>query len=159
MTRSRLSAPILVAVSVFVLLMAWSSTASAQRYGHVHGPGGRSVVFVGGGFGYPGFFWGPWYPYPWRPYGFGPYGPYGPYGPSGPYGPYGWYGPYDAFSAAIRLEVTPREAEVFVDGYAAGTVDDFDGTFQRLRLSPGVHEFTIFLNVYRTIREERNLRP
>jgi hypothetical protein len=34
---------------------------------------------------------------------------------------YPWY-PYDA-AASLRLQVTPREAEVFVDGSYAGTVD------------------------------------
>jgi hypothetical protein len=32
---------------------------------------------------------------------------------------------------------TPRDAEVYVDGYYAGTVDDFDGTFQRLHIDTG----------------------
>ena len=31
----------------------------------------------------------------------------------------------------------PSEARVYVDGYYAGTVDDFDGLFQRLNVSPG----------------------
>ena len=32
--------------------------------------------------------------------------------------------------------VDPAEARVYVDGYYAGTVDDFDGLFQRLNVSP-----------------------
>jgi hypothetical protein len=32
-------------------------------------------------------------------------------------------------------------------------VDDFDGVFQRLRLRPGGHEITIYLDGYRTITE------
>jgi len=55
--------------------------------------------------------------------------------------------------------MSPREAEVFVDGYAAGTVDDFDGVFQRLHLRPGAHEITIHLAGYRTIREHRYFNP
>ena len=157
MIRPRSSAPLLVAAGAVLLLLTWSTPASAQRHGHVHGPAVRPVVYFGGGFGYPGFFFGAWYPqpwYPWAPYGFGPYGPYGWYGPYGPYAPYGWYG-YDEFTSTIRLEVAPREAEVFVDGYKTGTVDDFDGTFQRLRLRPGGHEVTIYLPGYRTISEQR----
>ena len=37
----------------------------------------------------------------------------------------------------LRLQVTPRHAQVFVDGYYAGTVDDYDGTFQALKLEAG----------------------
>ena len=48
------------------------------------------------------------------------------------------HGAYDTH-ASIRLLVEPREAEVYVDGYYAGVVDDFDGIFQRLRVTPGRH--------------------
>ena len=61
--------------------------------------------------------------------------------------------------ASVRLEVKPREAEVFVDGYYAGIVDDFDGTFQRLRLPPGQHEIQIYLNGYHTVRQHIFLTP
>ena len=66
----------------------------------------------------------------------------GPY----PYGPY-----YGDISASFRLQVTPRNAEVFVDGHSAGVVDKFDGTFQRLYLAPGSHEIALFLEGYRTV--------
>ena len=72
------------------------------------------------------------YGYPWYGAQWGPY----PYPP--PYGYYGW------IDASVRLEVTPRDAEVYVDGYYAGTVDDFDGTFQRLRVEPGQHDLEIY---------------
>jgi hypothetical protein len=39
--------------------------------------------------------------------------------------------------------VKPREAEVFVDGYYVGRVDDFDGMFQRLELEAGPHRIEI----------------
>ena len=61
--------------------------------------------------------------------------------------------------ATVRTRVTPRETEVFVDGYAAGTVDDFDGVFQRLQLIPGQHEITLYLPGYRTYRESVYLNP
>jgi hypothetical protein len=57
----------------------------------------------------------------------------------------------------VRLQVTPRETEVFVDGYLAGRVDDFDGTFQRLRLEPGGHELALYLEGHRTVRERVRL--
>jgi hypothetical protein len=46
----------------------------------------------------------------------------------------------------------PAKARVFVDGYYAGVVDDFDGLFQRLYLSPGRHEIKFKLDGYRTHR-------
>ena len=78
-------------------------------------------------------------------------GPYGPY----PYGPYRYMAP----EAALKLEVTPKEASVYVDGYFAGTVDEFDGAFQRLRLVPGQHEIVVYLEGYRSIREKLYLGP
>jgi hypothetical protein len=61
--------------------------------------------------------------------------------------------------SSVRLEVKPKEAEVFVDGYYAGIVDDFDGTFQRLRLPPGQHEIQIYLSGYRTVHQHVFLTP
>ena len=71
--------------------------------------------------------------------------------------------PYRAYmvdpGAAMRLEVTPNQAEVYVDGYYAGIVDDFDGTFQRLRARPGPHEIVLYLDGYRTVRQQLYLTP
>ena len=44
------------------------------------------------------------------------------------YGGYPAYGGYWDASADLRVQVTPRTAEVYVDGYLVGNVDDFDGT-------------------------------
>ena len=54
---------------------------------------------------------------------------------------------------------TPREAEVYVDGYLVGTVDDFDGWSQRLRLQPGEHEIELYLEGYRSVRQKMLFRP
>ena len=43
----------------------------------------------------------------------------------------------------LRLQVRPRDAEVYVDGYYAGEVDDFDGVFQSLRLEEGEYRIEI----------------
>jgi hypothetical protein len=56
-----------------------------------------------------------------------------------------WHGPLVLAHASIRLLVEPREAEVYVDGYYAGVVDDFDGIFQRLHVTPGRHDITLRL--------------
>jgi hypothetical protein len=81
----------------------------------------------------------------------------GPYGY--PYPPYGYRYRVDELTTSVRLQVSPREAEVFVDGYFAGEVDDFDGIFQRLRLTPGAHEIVIYREGYRTIRESLYFSP
>jgi hypothetical protein len=58
-----------------------------------------------------------------------------------------------AYDSSVRLEVTPRDAEVYVDGYYAGVVDDFDGVLQRLRVEPGQHELALYHEGYRTTRQ------
>src|SRR5262245_53379748 len=116
------------------------SAAAEAAAGHVHG---RALVTVGG-------FVGPYYgPYPayygWSPFAFG-YAPY--YGFAPYYGPY----VYDD-SAGARVQVTPKQTEVYVDGYLAGVADNFDGTFQRLRVRPGGHEITLYLDGHRSVTE------
>jgi hypothetical protein len=139
-----------VALAAVITCIGWPSRADAQgRRGHGGGGhrGGGRVVVVGGYYGgyYDPFWFGPVYD-PW--YGFGyPYGPYPPY-------PYR----YDP-GAAIRLEVTPKQAEVYVDGYYAGIVDDFDGVFQRLPVEPGEHEIQLYLDGYRTVRQKIYVTP
>ncbi len=101
-----------------------------------------TFVFVGG------YFYDPFFgPYPWWDRGVYPYG----------YG-YGYEPVYDE-SAGVRIEVTPKEAGVYVDGYYAGIVDDFDGFFQRLTLSPGQHDLTLYLDGYRTVHQPLRLSP
>jgi hypothetical protein len=120
--------------------VAGASAASAQVIvaGHFRSP----RVFVGA---YDPFWFDPWwgYDYQWGPY---------PY----PY-PYR-YRNFDP-GAAVRLEVKPKEAEVYVDGYYAGIVDDFDGVFQRLRVAPGDHQITLYLDGYRTTTQKIYLEP
>ena len=60
---------------------------------------------------------------------------------------------YAAPDASVKFDVKPKEAAVYVDGYFAGIVDDYDGAFQRLRTAPGGHEITLFLEGYRTFSE------
>jgi hypothetical protein len=55
--------------------------------------------------------------------------------------------------SSVRLEVTPSDAEVYIDGYYAGVVDDFDGWLQRLRVEPGQHEITIYRDGFRAFRQ------
>ncbi len=78
------------------------------------------------------FSWGTGYrygsPYRGRVYGYS--------APVVEYGPGRYYGD-------VRLQVKPRDAAVYVDGYYAGVVDNFDGVFQRLTLEAGPHRIEI----------------
>jgi len=76
-----------------------------------------------------------------------------------PYRPYGWRQPVYDRSGSARLQVRPRNAQVFVDGYFVGLVDDFDGYLQRLHVPAGEHELQFYLEGYRTIREKVLFRP
>ena len=71
----------------------------------------------------------------WNGYYRGSYG-YPPY--THPQAVYGGY-----YGGSLRLKVKPRFGEVFVDGYYAGLVNDYDGVFQRLRLEEGSHQIEI----------------
>jgi len=53
-------------------------------------------------------------------------------------------------TGSVRLLVEERKASVYVDGYYAGLVDDYDGLFQRLHVSPGHHDITLKLEGYKT---------
>jgi hypothetical protein len=72
------------------------------------------------------------------------------------------YGPdgtdYGGTSAA-RLQVTPKETEVYVDGHYAGKVGAFQGFWQRLDVPSGGHELTLYLEGYRTMREKVHFEP
>jgi hypothetical protein len=78
-----------------------------------------------------------WYPYPY---------------------PYRYYA-IDNLRSAVRVEVSPKDAQVYVDGYYAGIVDDFDGTFQRLRATPGQHEIVVRRDGFHSLRENVYLTP
>jgi hypothetical protein len=128
----------------------WPGEASAQRRGRAVRGGGRVVVgsplLFGYGF-YDPFLWG----WGWGP-GWGGWGFPGMYPPFGA----GWGG---MMGGSARLQITPKQAEVYVDGYLAGSVDDFDGFFQRLDVAPGEHELTIFLEGYETITQKLLFQP
>ncbi len=72
--------------------------------------------------------------------------------------PYGYGRGYD-LSGSLRLQVSPRETEVFIDGYYAGTVDDFDGIFQRLQVEAGDHDLELYLAGHRSLQRKVYLQP
>ncbi len=107
------------------------------------------------GYGYPGYgfglglgFYDPFFYNPWMygGYGYGGYG-YGGYaGGADDYTPYN-SGAQSGYSTgeegSVRLKVKPRDAKVYVDGYFVGTIDSFDGTFQKLKLTAGHHRLEV----------------
>jgi hypothetical protein len=54
----------------------------------------------------------------------------------------------------VRVLATPKQADVYVDGFFAGFVDDFDGALQGLPATPGEHAVTLYLEGYRTITRQ-----
>ena len=63
------------------------------------------------------------------------------------------------FYSAIRVQATPRDAQVFLDGYLVGIVDDFDGFMQSIRAESGEHEIEIYKEGYRSVRRKVFLEP
>jgi hypothetical protein len=128
-----------VAVMFCGLLLPLAGAVDAQRRSGdrhpAHPPPAGAVrghVFVGGYFYDPFFGAYPWWPRTAYPV---------------------WYGPIYDRHAEIRLRVDPPEAKnaaVYVDGFYAGIVDDFNGVFQALPLTPGSHRVVLYLDGYRT---------
>jgi PEGA domain len=156
--------------------MLWADRSDAQvRIGGgaaIATPRTRVSVVVGRPYYYRPFYYRsyyrPYYPYYFAPfYGSLFYGSYGSlfygsyfYQPfyGYPYAPIGYgYGGFDG--ASLRVQVTPRDTEIFVDNYYAGTADDFDGLFQRLHVEPGAHDVTLYREGYRTVRQRVYIQP
>jgi hypothetical protein len=122
--------------------------------GAVYYSPGLDSYYYGYGYGY-GYGYYPFYDPFWFPfqyygdYGYGDYG-YGDYGYGG-YG-YGHIRPdVENRFGSVRLKVKPRDAEIYVDGYYTGRVDDFDGALQHLDLEPGPHRIEIRASGYQSI--------
>jgi len=57
---------------------------------------------------------------------------------------YGYYSLAPGFVyGSLRIVDAPPDARVYVDGYYAGVVDEYDGVFQHLNLEPGAHHIEI----------------
>src|SRR5262245_41477298 len=110
--------------------------------------GGTTVIVSGGGYG--GY-------YPWGYGGLGFYGYYDPWWYD-PYPPVYSGGGYD-YDGSLRLKVKPRDASVYVDGYYAGHVDNFDGVFQSLKVESGPHRVEIRLDGYEPLSFDVRIDP
>jgi hypothetical protein len=107
-----------------------------------------SAFYWGGGYFNSFGYWGvgvgwPGYAYP--AYGY-------------PYPAYGGYG-YDVNTGRVRLDVQPRDAEVFIDGSFAGRVDDFDGRLQGLTLETGSYNVEIRKPGWETLTFDVRITP
>jgi hypothetical protein len=136
-------------------------------------PSGAGPIFINRGY-YRGY-----YPWGYGGYGFGGYygGYYDPWfygsgygafsGYSGYGGGYGGYGGgyypeayYSGFEdGSLRIKVKPKNGSVYVDGYFAGQVDDFDGVFQRLHVEPGPHRIEVRADGYAPLSFEIRVPP
>jgi PEGA domain-containing protein len=113
-------------VAVLIVTVSTAAHAEPFRGGGFRGRFGPRIGIGIGGFYDP--FWGPYYPY-------------------GAY-PYVVVHP----TSKVRVEAVPKETEVFVDGYFAGTA----GT---VATTPGGHAITLFLPGYRTVTQNIYVRP
>ena len=118
--------------------------------------------------------------------GYAPYPPGGWYGWSDAY--WGWggwwypsyYGPYWGWPywnatvvvpggivpgipgnapGTITTSVTPKNASLLVDGEDLGRAKDYNGTWDSLRLAPGVHVFEFSRDGYQTFRAVVDVQP
>jgi len=111
---------------------------------HVVRPYYYDPFWMSGAFGWSPMFYAPW-SLMWGTAG---------------YGPYPMFGGATAFSTGgVRLKMQPRDAQVFVDGYYAGIVDDFDGIFQSLRLAPGGHKLEVRMPGFETFTLDVHVQP
>jgi hypothetical protein len=78
----------------------------------------------------------------------------------GPWPAYGYAYPYEVRPQSnVRTHVTPKDADVYVDGYYAGRAADFDGVFKKLHVVPGGHAISLYLPGFRTTTQEVYVRP
>ena len=124
----------------------------------VYGPGPRARGYYDPRQVYPyGYGLGLGY-YSYDPYLWDPGAQLQFYGP-GSYGT-GYYGRgYTYDIGEIRLRVRPRDAQVFVDGYYAGVVDDYDGALQALRLESGPYHIKMVAPGYEPLEVDIRVSP
>lgn len=116
-----------------------------------------------------------YYPRSYHPYGYGAFGLgyfyYNPYRWYPGYTTYRYYGNYDSYDSfyrrpfstfdigELRLDVSPRHAQVYVDGYYSGVVDDYDGAFQGLKLESGAYRIEVTAPGYETLTFDVRISP
>lgn len=136
-----------------------SSFRGGSRGGVWHGGGWHGGGWHGGGFRHR-VGWG-FYPWDWG-WGWGWWGPYSSWWWGGPsvYVVTGDDGGYGEGSvgvtartgryAVVKTDVSPEEAQIYLDGKYIGTADDFDGMPDFLYLGPGKYHLEFRLPNYET---------
>ena len=109
------------------------------------GPGRVAPYPYGYRYPYPGVTLGFWYDYPY-PYGY-------------PVPPGYVFAAPETASGSVRLDVSPKDAAVYVDGYYAGIVDDFKGVFRHLTLTAGPHSIEIRKPGFETLVVDVYVQP
>jgi len=146
------------------------------------GGGGYYPYYPGYGYGY-GYVYDPFYSYYyspyyrgygyWNPWGYGyglgyfSYDPYlfggigdpGYYGGGGSSSGGGSYVQHYQGAGSLRLKIKPANAQVYIDGYFVGTVDSFDGVFQKLNVDAGPHRVELKAEGYQTTDFEVVVTP
>jgi hypothetical protein len=140
-----------------------TGTAVERPAGSIPSPGGgiggSNSIFVPGGY-YGGY---SYYPGMYGGYYGGYYDPF--------YDP--WYGGfYSSYSypqssgyaygtddGSLRLKIKPRDGQVYVDGYYVGTVDEFDGMFQKLHIESGAHRIEVRADGFEPLVFEVRITP
>src|SRR5262249_15692857 len=103
-------------------------------------------LWAGYPFAYPYTFY---YPYYSSPYSHSSSPSYSSY-PSYPYYPYAYVQPNQTNMGGISFDITPGNAELFVDNMRVGTVGEFTSTVQPLGLGAGHHHIEIRAAGYQT---------
>jgi hypothetical protein len=67
--------------------------------------------------------------------------------------------PGSSYYGGVALEITPDDADVFVDGEYAGRVEDFDGTTQPLTLTAGTHRIEVRAPGYEPLAIDIGVQP
>jgi hypothetical protein len=140
----------------------------------VYGPWGVYSPWYGSGFGWNfGYAYNPWgyfgaaswmwgrYGLWYDPYAFGLY----PYDPFYGYGTYGTYGystsrpenedaPSRSEMGSLRIKASPSNAKVYVDGTLMGTVDDFNGLSNHLKMELGSYRLELRADGYETVSKD-----
>jgi hypothetical protein len=160
----------------------WNGYYGGYYYpGYYYGMSGWGGYYGGGYYG--GYGSSRYYYYPYDPfylYGYGAFGLgslyydplwWGSMSPGFGMGGYsggggGWSGASSSSGSntpsgpkgGLKLKVTPKDAEVYVDGYYIGRVDDYNGAFQRLDLPVGLHRIELRAKGYAPVSFETKIQ-
>jgi len=92
-------------------------------------------------FAYPYAFYYPYSSYSYYPYSYDPY----------TYDPYAYVQPSQTSMGGVSFDITPGDAELYVDNTRVGTVGEFTPTTQPLGLAAGHHHIDIRAAGYQTM--------